>query len=68
MVNKLLASLFGITLDDDSALLDNIAATFVVFLAYPLCILREFHRIKVRPLLSIIYYRSSESPYAGATS
>jgi len=68
LVNQLLASLFGRKFDDDSAVLDNIAATFVVFLAYPLCILREFHRIKVRGLLSIISYRSSESPYAGATS
>jgi hypothetical protein len=68
LVNQLLASLFGRTFDNDSALLDNIAATLVVFLAYPLCILREFHSIKVRDLLSIISYSSSESPYAGATS
>jgi hypothetical protein len=67
-VNQLLASLFGTKFDNDSALLDNIAATLVVILAYPLCILKEFHRIKVRAILSIISYRSSESPYAGATS
>jgi hypothetical protein len=47
VVDQLLASFFGITLEDYTALFDYITAAFVAFLAYPLCILKEFHRIKV---------------------